>query len=72
MSKQRPSGVNPPLNRTVEDRASKGEVYEAHKNSGINAFFDLYPESRPKCTGDPGCPCGRCCKMRGDMLERER
>lgn len=65
------SGVNPPFNKTREDQASKAEVYEAHKNSGINAFYDLYPESRPHHTGNAGCPC-ESCKMRGRMLERER
>jgi hypothetical protein len=70
MSKQRPSGINPPYNRTREDPASKWEVYEAHKNSGINAYYDLYPEARPRCSGDPGCACRSCCRMRGHERDR--
>lgn len=62
------SGVNPPLNRTVEDRMSKGELFEVHKNGSMGAFYDLFPESRPKCAGIPGCGCSICCLARG--LER--
>lgn len=73
MARRHPeSGINPPFNKTRDDQASNAEVYEAHKNSGINAFYDLNPESRPRCTGNPGCPCENCCKMRGREAERQR
>jgi hypothetical protein len=70
MAKWHPeSGVNPPLNRTIVDRMSKGELLEVHRND-MGAFFDLFPNSRPKCAGIPGCPCGACCKARGRLQER--
>lgn len=66
------SGVNPPHNRTFEDRMSKGELYEVHKAGSMGAFYDLYPESKPQCAGIAGCGCAACSKRRGQMLERER
>jgi hypothetical protein len=64
------TGVNPPFNKTFEDHMGKGELREYHRAGSMAAFYDLYPESRPKCTGVSGCPCPGCCKMRGRMLDR--
>ncbi len=67
------SGVNPPFNRTFADHMGKGELLEYHSKAGhMASFFDLYPESKPKCTGALGCGCVACTAMRGRMLERER
>lgn len=68
----RPRSVNPPFNRTSETPAGQREVYESHKSSGINAYYDLYPDARPHHSGNAGCPCEQCCHRRGRETERER
>jgi hypothetical protein len=49
---------------------SKGELWEVHKNGSLAAFYEMFPEARPKCAGIPGCPCAGCCKARGRSLDR--
>ena len=73
MKRNKESGVNPPFNRTSEDRMSKGELREYHSKYGhMGDFYELYGDERPQCMGVLGCPCPGCCKMRGRMMDRER
>jgi hypothetical protein len=50
MADKEPESPNPP--QTIgqpERRSSKMELYEYHKNNGsLPAFYDLYPDSRPR------------------------
>lgn len=68
------SGVNPPsIPNEPLGPMSKGELLEYHSLNGSMAlFYDMYPESKPKCMGVAGCPCPACCRMRGRESERER
>ena len=67
------SGVNPPFNKIFERPMSKGQLLEFHRQNGtIGAFYELYPEYRPACSGVAGCPCASCRKSRGRANEYER
>lgn len=50
MTDKEPESPNPTLIiGTPERGSSKMELYEYHKNNGsLAAFYDLYPESRPR------------------------
>ena len=53
------------------ERMSKGKLWEYHLQSGTTGLFsEVYPENRPACLGERGCPCPNCCKIRGRELER--
>ena len=50
MTDKEPESPNPqPVIGKPERGSSKMELYEYHKNNGsLAAFYDLYPESRPR------------------------
>jgi hypothetical protein len=50
MIDKEPNSQNPPQTiGTPERQSSKMELYEYHKNNGsLAAFYDLYPDSRPR------------------------
>ena len=50
MTDKEPESQNPPqVIGAPERKSSKMELYEYHKNNGsLGAFYDLYPESRPR------------------------
>jgi hypothetical protein len=50
MTDKEPESPNPPqIIGKPERQSSKMELYEYHKKNGsLGAFYDLYPESRPR------------------------
>jgi hypothetical protein len=50
MANKEPESPNPPLVIGAPERqSSKLELYEYHQNNGsMEAFYDLFPESRPQ------------------------
>ena len=72
MKRNKESGVNPPFNRTSEDRMSKGELREYHSKYGHMGIFTNCTATSARNAWVCWAALPGCCKMRGRMMDRER
>jgi hypothetical protein len=51
--------------------ATRARLLAFHRrNNSMGRFYEMYQNEGPKCSGEPGCPCAACCRMRGRMADR--
>lgn len=61
----------PYIGEAEDAEATRARLLAFHRNNNsMGRFYEMYQDERPKCSGEPGCHCSACCKMRGRVVDR--